>query len=195
MRLRISGAVRVCLLVLCVAETAKGQARWPSSDFSRYELGVAFHFLQLNGALTGGGIGPGLHFGYNYNRFVSFETDISGQSVASDRANTLVSLFGPRIGYTGRNAGIYVNLRPGLIHFPSDGDVIAPVARHRTRFTFDTGVVVVRYFPNHMYLRFDVGRMFVDYGGGSYTDPMTGQITHLGVPGGVSASFGMGAHW
>jgi len=53
----------------------------------------------------------------------------------------------------------------------------------------------VRYFPNHTYLRFGLGRMFVDYGGGSYTNPMTGQVTHLGVPGGVSASFGIGAHW
>jgi len=195
MRLRIGVVVRVCLLMLYTAETASAQAAWPSSDFSRYELGVEFHALQLPGALTGEGIGPGLHFGYNFNRFVSFETDISGQSVASDRANSLVALFGPRIGYTGPNAGIYVNLRPGLIHFPSDGDVIAPVAQHPTRFAFDTGVVVARYFPNHTYLRFDLGRMFVDYGGGSYTNPLTGQLTHLGVPGGVSASFGIGAHW
>ena len=195
MRLRIGVVVWVCLSVLCAAGTASAQTAWQYSDFSRYELGFEFHALQLNGALTGGGIGPGLHFAYNCNHFVSLETDISGQNVASDRANTLVALLGPRIGYTGPNAGIYVNLRPGLIHFPSDGDVIAPVAQHPTRFAFDTGVVLVRYFRNHTYLRFNLGRMFVDYGGGSYTNPMTGQVTHLGVPGGVSASFGIGAHW
>jgi hypothetical protein len=57
MRLGIRGVLRVCLLVLCAEEAASAQAAWQSSDFSRYELGAEFHFLQLNGALTGGGIG------------------------------------------------------------------------------------------------------------------------------------------
>jgi len=195
MRLGMRVVLGVCLLVLCAGKTARAQIVIQYSGLPRYELGAEFHALQLNGALTGGGIGPGLHFGYNYNQFLSFEAEVSGQSVASDRANTLIGLFGPRVGYTSRDAGIYVNLRPGFIHFPSNGDVIPPVAQHPTRFAFDTGVVVVRYFQNHTYLRFDAGRMFVDYGGGSYTNPRTGQATHLGVPGGLSASFGIGAHW
>src|SRR5215469_868944 len=195
MRLGMRVVLGVCLLVLCAGKTARAQIGIQYSGLPRYELGAEFHALQLNGALTGGGIGPGLHFGYNYNPFLSFEAEVSGQSVASDRANTLLGLVGPRVGYTSRVAGIYVNLRPGFIHFPSNGDVIPPVAQHPTRFAFDTGVVVVRYFHNHTYLRFEAGRMFVDYGGGSYTNPMTGQVTHLGVPGGLSASFGIGAHW
>ena len=54
---------------------------------------------------------------------------------------------------------------------------------------------MVRYFPNHTYLRFDLGHMFVDYGGGWYANPMMGQVTHLGVPEALSGSIGIGAHW
>jgi hypothetical protein len=46
------------------------------------------------------------------------------------------------------------------------------------------GLLVVRYFPNHTYLRFDLGHMFVDYGGGWYANPMMGQVT-FGRAGGI----------
>lgn len=195
MRVEIRVLLEAFVFLVCAREATSAQIIIQYSGLPRYELGAQFSGVQLNGAVTGGSLGLGGRFSYNYNQYLSLDTEVSGYNFSSDRLDTVVGLFGARVGYTSRDFGIYVKLRPGLIHFKSNGDFIPPVRQHPTQFAFDTGVVLERYFVNHMCFRFDLGRMFVNYGGGSYKDPVTGQVTHLGVPGGTSVAFGVGAHW
>jgi len=185
----------VCVILFFAAEAASGQIVIQYSGLPRYELGAQFNGLQLTGPVVSGSIGLGGHFAFNYNQYVSLDTDISGYNFAGDRLNTVVGLFGARVGYTSRGLGIYGKVRPGFIHFASSPELIPPVTRPATHFAFDTGVVMTRYFENHTYLRFELGRTFVNYGGGTYRDPLSGVATHLGVPGGVSVGFGVGAQW
>ncbi|HKE07463.1 MAG TPA: hypothetical protein VKB48_06515 [Candidatus Acidoferrum sp.] len=195
MRLGMGGMLRVCLLMVCAAETVRAQIVIQYSGLPRYEAGFQFNALALNGPVNAGDLGGGFHFGYNYNPFFSVEAEVSAHNLSSNRA-TLLGLVGPRVGHTSRDVGLYVKLLPGFIRFPShDPDLIPPVAQHPAHFAFATGMVLMRYYERHLYVRFDIGRTFVDYGGGSYVDPITKKVTHLGVPGGFSGSFGVGAHW
>lgn len=195
MRLRIRAAAAVCLYCLWTAAPTPGQIVIQYPGLPRYQLGFQFSALALNGPVNDGDLGGGLHFGYNYNQYFGLEAEVSAHNLTSSGA-TLLGLVGPRVGYTSRDVGLYVKLRPGLIRFPShDPDLIPPLGQHPTHFAFDAGMELVRYYERHLYMRLDVGRTFVDYGGGSYVDPITKQVTHLGVPGGFSASFGVGAHW
>ena len=191
--IRVFGSV--CVVLFCTVGSARGQIVIQYPGLPRYELGAQFNGLQLNGPVVGGSLGLGGHFGFNFNQYVSVDTDLSGYNFGGDHLNTVVGLFGVRAGYTSRQFGIYAKLRPGFIHFPSSPELLPPVRRPATHFAFDTGFVMVRYFENHTYLRFEFGRTFVNYGGGSFTDPVTGQVTHFGVPSGVSVGFGVGAHW
>lgn len=195
MRLGIRALVVACLYCLWAAGPILGQIVIQYPGLPRYELGFQFNALALNGAVNDADLGGGFHFGYNYNQYFGLEAEVSAHNLTSGGA-TVLGLFGPRVGFTSRDVGLYAKLRPGFIRFPShDADLIPPVTQHPTHFAFDTGMVLVRYYERHLYMRFDLGRTFVDYGGGSYVDPITKQATHLGVPGGFSASFGVGAHW
>jgi len=176
-------------------QTACGQIAISYSGLPKYEVGAQSNGLPLNGPVVGGSFGLGGHFGFNYNQYVSVDSDLSVYNFGVDRLNTVAGLLGARVGYTSQQFGIYAKLRPGFIHFPSSPELVPPVTRPATHFVFDTRFVMVRYLENHTYLRFEVGRTFVNYGGGSYTAPVTGQVTHLGVPSGVSVGFGVGAHW
>lgn len=195
MRMGIRAVVVVCLFCVCLAKDAKAQIVIQYGGPSRYELGGQFSGLQLNGAVTGGSLGVGAHFGYHFNEYVALDTEVSGYNFGGDHLNTVTGLFGADVGYRWSRFGICAKVRPGFIHFPSSSELIPPVTQHPTHFALDTGVVLVRYFENHMYVRCDVGSMFVNYGGGSYTNSMTGQMTHLGMPGGVLVALGVGAHW
>jgi len=185
MGIRVFGVV--CLVVMFAGKEARGQIVLQYSGPARYELGAQFTAVAPGGPVDAGNIGPGLHFGYNYNRFLSLESDLNGY-------HPVTFLVGPRIGYTWQDVGLYLKVRPGLIHFTSD-EAIPSVEKHPTHFAFDTGIVLARYFESGVYLRLDAGRIFVDYGGGSYTDPVTKQMYHLGVPGGFLGSVGIGARW
>jgi hypothetical protein len=184
----------VCLFFSGI-KTVCGQIVMPYSGLPKYEIGAQLNGLQLNGPVVGGSFGLGGRFGFNYNQYVSLDSDLSVYNFGGDRLNTVAGFLGARVGYTSQQFGVYAKLRPGFIHFPSSPELVPPVTRPASHFVFDTGFVMVRYLENHMYLRFEVGRTFVNYGGGSYSDSVTGQVTHLGVPGGVSVGFGVGAHW
>ena len=185
----------VCLLWMCGGKEARGQIVIQYDGPPRYELGAQFSGLQLNGAVTGGSLGTGVHFGYNFNEYVTLDTELTAYSFGGNHFDTVNGLFGVRAGIRKGGIGIHAKVRPGFIHLPSSTEFIAPVAQHPTKFALDTGLVVTKYFENHLYVRIDVGRMWVNYGGGSYTDPATGQVTHLGMPGGTTVALGIGAQW
>ena len=159
-------------------QTACGQIVISYSGLPKYEVGAQSNDLQLNGPVVGGSFGLGGHFGFNYSQYVSVDSDLSVYNFGGDRLNRVAGLFGARVGYTSQQSDIYAKLQPGFIHFPSSPELVPPVTRPATHFVFDTGFVMVRYLENHTYLRFEVGRTFVNCGGGSYTDPVTGQVTH-----------------
>lgn len=84
---------------------------------------------------------------------------------------------------------------PGFIHFPKDSDLPPAVLNPSTHFALDTGVVLVRYFPNHFYLRFDAGATIINYGSGIFVDPASGERVHLGIRGAPALALGVGVHF
>lgn len=194
MKVQVMGLL--CVMLFGALGSARGQIVIQYPGLPRYELGGQLGFLALGGPVGSAAIGPGVHFGYNYNQYFSLEAEVAAQNLSSPGSPTIFAFAGPRVGYTSGTGGVYFKLRPGVVHFPShDSDLIPPLAQHRTHFAFDTGIVVTRYYERHFYTRFDAGYVAVNYGGGSYTDPFTKGVTHLGWGGGVSMSFGVGAHW
>lgn len=57
---------------------------------------------------------------------------------------------------------------PGFIHFRKASDQITTPLNPSTHFALDTGVVLLRYFPNHFYIRFDGGATIIDYARGLF---------------------------
>ena len=186
------------LLVLQLAPVARAQITSNYSGIPRFDAGVQFTGIQLNGPIVAGDLGVGLHFGYNFNSYLSLESNVNAFHLASNGqqdSHTVEALFGPRIGYTSREAGIYVKVLPGFIHFPRASDQATTPLNPLTNFVLDTGVVVLRYFPNHVYVRFDGGATIINYGSGSFVDPASGQRVHLGLRGTPAFSLGVGAHF
>jgi len=167
-------------------------------EIPHYEIGGQFSGLDLRDPVTRGDAGIGAHFGYNYNRFLSLEAEVNAYRIgttAMRTRHTTTAFFGTRIGYSSPNSGIYLKLRPGFIHFPKDSDLNPAVLQSPTHFAFDTGLVLLRRFPGHTYLRLDAGSVIVNYGSGPFTDPASGAVTHLGIRGNPSVALGFGLNF
>ena len=185
----------VCLVIL---PAARAQITVSYPGIPRFDAGLQFTGIQLTGPVTSGDLGVGLHFGYNVNSYLSLESNVGEFHLASggqQDSRTAEALFGPRIGYTSGRAGIYVKVLPGFIHFPRASDQFTTPLNPSTHFVLDTGVVVVRYFPNHVYVRFDGGATIINYGSGSFLDPVSGQRVILGIRGAPAFAFGVGFHF
>jgi hypothetical protein len=186
------------LVSVVILPAAHGQGGFGNLEMPRYEAGIQFTGIQLTGPITAGGLGVGAHFGYNFRPYVSFEADANAFRIGADGPNnnhTGEAFFGPRFGYTFPDVGIYVKVLPGFIHFPKDGNLPPTVLNPATRFALDTGVVLIRYFPNHVYVRFDAGATIINYGSGSFVDPVSGQQVHLGIRGAPAVALGVGVHF
>jgi hypothetical protein len=136
----------------------------------RFEAGGQFTGLALTGPVQRGDLGVGGHFVYNFNEFLSFEANVNAFKIGTTATRSLhatEAFFGPRLGCTLPGVGLYVKLLPEFI----------------------------RYFPNHLYVRFDAGSTIVNYGSGSVIDPVSGQPFHLGTHGNPTLSLGFGAHF
>lgn len=188
----------VGLVVLLFEPVAWGQITLSYPGIPRYEAGVQFTGIQLTGPVTAGDLGVGLHFGYNFKRYISFEADANAFRIGSNSTHdyhTGEAFFGPRVGYTFPDAGIYLKVLPGFIHFPKNSDLPPAVLNPATHFALDTGVVLIRYFPNHVYVRFDGGATIINYGSGVFVDPVSGERVHLGVRGAPALALGVGVHF
>ena len=186
------------LMSAAILPVARGQRGFGNLEMPRYEAGIQFTGIQLTGPITAGDLGIGAHFGYNFRPYVSFEADANAFRIGADATHNHhagEAFFGPRFGYTFPNVGIYVKALPGFIHFPKDSDLPPAVLNGATHFALDTGVVLIRYFPNHVYVRFDAGSTIINYGSGSFVDPVSGQRVNLGVRGATSVALGVGAHF
>lgn len=186
------------LVCAAVLPAANAQITVSYPGIPRFDAGLQFTGIQLTGPVASGDLGVGLHFGYNVNSYLSLESNVSAFHLASggqQDSRSTEALFGPRIGYTSGRAGIYVKVLPGFIHFPRASDQFTTPLNPSTHFALDTGVVVVRYFPNHVYVRFDGGATIINYGSGVFVDPVSGQQVHLGIRGGPAFSLGVGAHF
>jgi len=178
--------------------TAHGQIVLTDPGIPRFDAGTQFTAIQFKGPVAAGNLGIGLHFGYNFNSYLSLESNVNVFHLASGGQQELpapAAFFGPRIGYTSREAGIYLKVLPGFIHFPRESDQTATPLNSSTHFALDTGVVLLRYFPNHFYVRFDGGATIVNYGSGAFPDPVSGQRVNLGVRGAPSFALGVGLHF
>jgi len=188
----------VGLLSAGILPDARGQSGFGNLEMPRYEVGIQLTGIQLTGPITAGGLGVGAHFGYNFRPYVSFEADANAFQIGANGPNnnhTGEAFFGPRFGYTFPDVGIYVKVLPGFIHFPKNGNLPQTTLNPATRFALDTGVVLIRYFPNHVYVRFDGGATIINYGSGGFVDPVGGQRVNLGIRGAPSFSLGVGAHF
>jgi hypothetical protein len=97
------------LATAAILPAAHGQIVLTYPGLPRYEVGVQFTGIQLTGPITAGDLGVGAHFGYNFQRYVSFEANANAFRIGADTTHnfhTGAAFFGPRIGYTSREAGI-----------------------------------------------------------------------------------------
>jgi hypothetical protein len=186
------------LLWVALPPMANAQIVVTDPGIPRFDAGMQFIGIQLKGPVTAGDLGIGLHAGYNFNSFLSFESDVNTFHLGPagiQNSRTTEVFFGPRIGYTSREAGIYLKVLPGFIHFPRESDQAASPLNPSTHFALDTGVVLLRYFPNHFYVRFDGGATIINYGSGSLVDPVNGEQLHLGIRGAPAVALGVGLHF
>lgn len=190
--------LRMGLVCAAILPATNAQITLSYPGIPRFDAGMQFTGIQLTGPVTSGDLGAGLHFGYNFNSYLSFESNVNAFHLSTSGpqdAHTMEALFGPRIGYTSREAGIYLKVLPGFIHFPrASGQLTTPLIPS-THFALDTGVVVLRYFPNHVYVRFDGGATIINYGSGSFVDPASNQRVSLGIRGAPAFSLGVGFHF
>jgi hypothetical protein len=186
------------LMTAVILPAARGQSRFGNLEAPRFEAGIQFTGTQLTGPITAGDLGIGGHFGYNFKRYISFEADADAFRIGSNATHdyhTVEAFFGPRVGYTFPDVGIYLKVLPGFIHFPKNSDLPPAVLNPATHFALDTGVVLIRYFPNHVYVRFDGGATLINYGSGIFADPLSGERVHLGIRGAPSIALGVGVHF
>ena len=157
--------------IVCASRVAS-QAKQPTPELAKYEVGMDFTTLTLNPGDTVVGIGG--RFTYNWNRHVALEAagyfspgkcaSCSGEITG----NIAEGLFGLKAGQRFKRFGVFGKVRPGLINFsqgvfdfvPDGSSTSFPfktVTRSRTDLATDVGGVLEIYPQKHFLLRFDAG--------------------------------------
>jgi hypothetical protein len=179
-------------------QTSISQAQGISATrIPRAEFGVQFIGLALSAPVTRGSIGFGAHAGYNLSHYVSLDADLNHFSFGetpAQHSGTLMGFAGVRAGVTIPKGGLYFKVRPGLVHFPRNGELQTRGLTQLNHFALDTGFVLLRYFPNHTYVRFDLGETIITYGSGSVTNS-SGRLVYLGTTNNANISVGFGLHF
>ncbi len=169
----------------------------PFEKIPRLELGVQLVPLALSSPIVSGDIGGGFHVGYNLTRNFSLDSDLDffrfGQT-ASQTRQTKMGLFGLRAGITSPEAGFYVKLRPGILHFPYVGSLQTFGPPRHNYFVLDVGATTTYYFHNHTYIRVDLGDMIV-YANVASAGATTGSPTPPHSRNNAMLSLGLGLHF
>jgi hypothetical protein len=150
------------------------------TGIQRWEIGAHYSYLSLPvGTETCyscrvSNSGFGVNFAYRITNRLWVDSDVnvfpSGGGYAS-KGTMVQGEFGPRYGYTGKNWGLYVKLRPGFIYYDKTLTLDSGAAFvEATRFAWDFGSIFEWFATRHSTLRVDAGTTVVRYLT-SHTDP------------------------
>jgi hypothetical protein len=117
--------------------------------------------------------GFGGRFGYALTDHIGLESEVNyypSLTEAQLNRHALEVRAGVRAGWRGSKLGIFGKVRPGFLWFESDAEDCdetppLPPPCTTTKFGADFGGIVELYMPRSMFIRFDVGDMFI------YRDP------------------------
>jgi hypothetical protein len=181
-----------------ILQTSSSQAQIISgTEIPRFDFGAQFVGLPLEVPGTSDGIGVGVRAGYNFSHYVSLDGELDHFTFGTgptQNSGTQLALVGVRAGVTMPEGGVYLKLRPGLVHFPRNGDFQSRGLTQLNHFALDAGFVLLRYFLNHTYLRLDLGDTVIPFGEGRIMNT-SGQLVRVGTTNNAMISFGFGLHF
>jgi hypothetical protein len=159
-------AVAIALPFLLAPMRAQAQYETP-----KLELGMQFALLGLDGAqpvlsdATEPGFGGRITWNLNHHYSVEGEVNLFPND-RLERGRITQALFGMKMSARIENAGVFLKIRPGLIHF----DQAAPILTGRgsfnaTNFAIDLGAGLEFYLSRRTMMRFDFGDTIIRLGG------------------------------
>jgi hypothetical protein len=164
----------VIITSLLITFSAEGVAA--QTPIKKFEVGgaVTGTFLNEIGTRDAGigtsAAGVGGRLAYNFNRYVSLDTEINvlPGAVGKDK---LQGLLGLKAGVRAGKVGAFGKVRPGFMHFRSDpfgrsepgGSLLGRDRASSTEPLIDVGGVVEFYASDSLIVRFDLGDTIIHY--------------------------------
>lgn len=168
LRKLITAAVVIALHSLLGPMEAQAQVETP-----KLELGLQYAQLGLDGVkpvlprATESGFGGRITWNLNHRYSVEGEVNFF-PSDRPERGRGTQALFGLKMSARIENAGVFLKIRPGLIHFDQAAATSTLIGRgsfNATSFTLDLGGGLEFYPSHHTMVRFDFGDTIIRLGG------------------------------
>jgi hypothetical protein len=150
------------------------------TGIERWEIGAHYSFLSLPvdtetcDSCRVNNSGFGGNFAYRITNRLWVDSDVNyfpSSGGFGNKGAMIQGEFGPRYGYTGKNWGLYLKLRPGFIYYDKTLTIDSGSAFvDATRFAWDFGSILEWFATRHSTLRIDAGTTVVRYLT-SHTDP------------------------
>ena len=149
----------VVALLVALAVPANGQ---------NFEVGVQLTGLHLH-KIDEGPVGFGGRFHYQF--FPLLSSDVEWTHYPENQSGNFgetAALFGVRAGKRFERIGLFVKLRPGVMHF--GGKYFIDRLDRKTHFILDAGGELEYYPTRRTFLRLDLGDTVIYYGGARFND-------------------------
>lgn len=140
-----------CLLSQAQTKMVSSNEKVPS-----YEIGG--QIFSSNSHDLGFGWGAGGRFSYNFNKHVSFDSEVNFFLPDEGPPYATQGLFGIKAGTHTKNIGVFAKVRPGF----QTNFVVND--REQARFALDVGGVFEVYPNRHVVLRLDAGDVIIPFG-------------------------------
>jgi hypothetical protein len=165
LRKLMTTAVAIALLSLLGSIRAQAQDETP-----KLELGLQLALLGLDGAqpVLPGATEPGFggRITWNLNHRYSVESEVNFFSNDQhERGRRTQALFGMKMSARIENAGVFLKVRPGFIHFNQAAALAGGGSFNATNFALDLGAGLEFYLSRHTMARFDFGDTIIRLGG------------------------------
>jgi hypothetical protein len=173
----------------CQAQNISG------TEIPRIEIGTQIMGMVSEAPTTSAGVG--VHAGCNLSHYASLDGEqdrFSPKRTFTQNAGALMGLLGVRAGVTMPRGGVYLKLRPGLVHFSGNSDLENRGLLEFHHFGLAAGFVLLRYFPNHTYLQMDASDTFLPFRSAKIMNG-TRQLVRLNTTNNATISLGFGLHF
>jgi hypothetical protein len=136
----------------------------------KLELGLQFALLGLDGVkpvlpdATQPGFGGRITWNLNHRYSIESEVNFFPNG-RLERGRGTQALFGMKMSARIENAGVFLKIRPGLIHFDAAATPGGGGSFNATNFALDLGAGLEFYPSRHTMVRFDFGDTIIRLGG------------------------------
>jgi Outer membrane protein beta-barrel domain len=154
----------VIIALMFHVSSTQGHAQ-AKTETPKIELGLQITMVNLGGVkpVLPGSTNPGFggRITWNLNHRYSVESEVNFfPRDLFERGRRTQALFGMKMSARVENAGIFLKIRPGFIHFDQAAAIATLVDRgsfNAMNFALDLGAGVEFYPSRHTILRFDFG--------------------------------------